>query len=252
MLDEYCNSLPEHAQIAMSMRLIEIALPLWEEYVKKHPDELANVNALITQGHRVHGGLAKIAESLPRSALHELQTMIAEKKDLNRSSSLKRYLATFMEPLTNPGWDDVLPLSVRLVFTAVWNLLTYVLYTQKNQEGETHIYIAVNQACDAILREKLLSQNDLESVIQEYKDYRGIAPVNSARETISQGDSQPFSSVRQMFPSMYSGEADAACPDCGSSDVQQEPVHIEFTRMHCNACGNDELCDVWQLDSWYR
>jgi hypothetical protein len=252
MLDEYCDSLPEHAQVAMCMRLLEIGLPIWEKHVGQHPDDLAKVNALITAEHRVHSGLDKVAASLPRSALHELQAMIDAGKDINASSSLKRYLATFMEPLTNPAWDDALPLSVRLVFTATWNLLTYLLYTKKNQEGETHVYVAVNQACDAISREQLLSQADLEKVLQEYKAYKGISLVNTAQAASMRKEGSVFPSVRQMFPSMYKGEAHAACPACGSSDVQEEPVWIEFTRMHCNACGNDETCDVWQLDDWYR
>jgi hypothetical protein len=51
---------------------------------------------------------------------------------------------------------------------------------------------------------------------------------------------------------MFKDRSCARCPECGSSNVTDEPVHIEFTRMHCNACGNDDLCDVWQLDDWYR
>jgi hypothetical protein len=251
MLDEYCNSLPEHAQVAMSMRLIEVVLPIWEKHVAQHPDDLAKVNALITAEHKVRGGLAKIAASLPRSALRELQKTIAAKRDLNGSSSLRRYLATFMEPLTNQAWDDALPLSVQLVFTATWNLLTYLLFRRKTKEDETHVYVAVNQACDAILREKVLSQDDLNRVLQEYKDYQGNPLVNSAREANEQKGDSGFPSVRQLFPSMYSNEIQASCPECGSSDVQEEPVGIEFTRMHCNACGNDDTCDVWQLDEWY-
>ncbi len=252
MLDEYCNSLPEHAQVAMSMRLIEIVLPIWEAHVAQHPDDLAKVNALITAEHRVHGGLAKVAASLPRSALHELQMVIAARRDLNTSSSLRRYLATFMEPLTSQAWDDVLPLSVRLVFTATWNLLTFLLFTQKTKEGETHVYVAVNQACDAILREKVLSQDSLDRVLEEYKDYQGNPLINSARKAKEQKDGSVFPSVRQLFPSMYKSETQPACPECGSSNVQEEPVGIEFTRMHCIACGNDDTCDVWQLDDWYR
>ncbi len=251
MLDEYCNSLPEHAQVAMSMRLIDVVLPIWELHVAQHPDDLAKVNALITAEHKIRDGLAKIAASLPRSALQELQKMIAAKRDLNSSSSLRRYLATFMEPLTNPAWDDALPLSVRLVFTATWNLLTYLLFKRKTEEGETHVYIAVNQACDAIMREKVLSQADLERVLQEYKNYKGNPIVSSAREANEEKGGSTFPSVRQMFRSIYRGEVQASCPECGSSDVTEEPVGIEFTRMRCIACGNDDLCDVWQLDEWY-
>ena len=42
------------------------------------------------------------------------------------------------------------------------------------------------------------------------------------------------------------------CPSCHSSDVRAEALWIEFTRMHCDACGNDDVCDEYQLSSWYR
>nr|MDO8088144.1 hypothetical protein [Candidatus Sigynarchaeum springense] len=252
MLDEYCKSLPEHAQVAMSMQLIEIVLPTWEKHVTEHPDDLARVNALVTEKHKIFGGLAKVAASLPRAAVNELKKMIASGRDLASSSSLRHYLATFMQPLTNPDWDGVLPEPVGLVFTATWNLLTYLLLRQKTKEGETHVYVAINQACDAILREKLLSQGELDRVLEEYRGFKGKPLVNSAREANKKEEGSTFPSIRRLFASMYSNEIQASCPECGSSNVSEEPLGIEFAVMKCHDCGNEDTCDVWQLDDWYR
>lgn len=48
-----------------------------------------------------------------------------------------------------------------------------------------------------------------------------------------------------MFASIYRNEIHASCPECGSSNVSEEPLGIEITGMHCNACGNDDTCEVW-------
>ncbi len=251
MLDEYCNSLPEATQVAMAIRLIEVALPAWETHVTEHPGDLERVNGLITKDHYVRGGAHQLVKVLPRVAVIELKQTITAGASLKANPILKGQLATFMEPLTIPAWDDILPSPARLAFTAVFNLMTFLLFRRVTQDNETHLYVAINQACDAIMQEKFLSQDELNRVLKEYEHLQGPPLVGNV--TASEPPSlEPQSlSIHTMFASSFR-EVPANCPLCGSRDISEEPVHIEFTQMHCNACGNDDLCDNWQLDDWYR
>jgi hypothetical protein len=111
--------------------------------------------------------------------------------------------------------------------------------------------VAVDQACDAILRERALPLVDLERVLDACRAHPAPPIVDTARDRDDSQGRGPFPSVQRMFASCRSDEIDASCPQCGSSDVSEEPLGYEFTRMRCAACGNDDTCDVWQLDEWY-
>jgi len=172
---------------------------------------------------------------------------------------MKGHMATFMEPITNPAWDDVLPLSTRLVFTSVFNVLAFLLMHRYTQANEPHIYVAINQACDAILRENFLSKDELETVLQEYKDYsHGLeGELLSADDQVKEVDTHdgpPPASVDAALERFLRAvqRKNPHCPKCGSHDVRETGGAYEFTSMRCDTCGNeDEMMDCWELDEWY-
>ncbi len=250
MLDEFCNKLPEATQVALAIRLIEVALPAWETHVTEHPGDLERVNALITKDHYVQGGAHQVVKALPRVALGELKDTIAAKANLKGNAILNSQLASIMEPLTLPAWDEIFPSPVRLAFTAVFNLLTFLLFRRVNEDNETTVYVAINQACDAIMQKKFLSMDELNHLLNEYEHVQA-PPLVGNTQPGDQPQQAPSFSIHSMFASSFR-DLPANCPLCGSRDVSQEPVHIEFTKMKCNACGNEDLCDDWQLDEWYR
>jgi hypothetical protein len=43
----------------------------------------------------------------------------------------------------------------------------------------------------------------------------------------------------------------AHCPKCKSINVRATGGWYEFTQMHCDDCGNDDLLDEYQLEEWY-
>ncbi len=249
MLDEFCNKLPEATQVALAIRLIEIALPAWEDHVTEHPGDLKRVNKLITQKHYVQGGAHQVVKQLPRVALHELKETIAGGANLKENSILKGQLATIMEPLTLSTWDGMLPAPARLAFTAVFNLLTFLLFRRVNEANETTVYVSINQACDCILQKEFLSLPELERVLKEYEHLTAPALVGNvnANEKLP---APPGLSVGGMFASCTK-QNPAHCPLCGSQDVSEVGGWYEFTEMHCNSCGYDQYCDDWQLDKWY-
>jgi hypothetical protein len=251
VLDEYCNSLPDATQVAMAIRLIEIALPAWETHVTEHPGDLDRINTLITKDHWVRGGAHQVVKPLPRVSLLELKRTIDAGASLKDNPILQSQFATFMEPLTIPAWDEIFPLPSGLPFTAVWNLLTYLFLRKVTKANETHVYMAINQACDAILQKQFLSSGELDHLLKEYEHFQATPLVDNVTESSPRSAECLSFSIETMFASSFR-KIPANCPLCGSRDISEEPVGIEFTRMHCNACGNDVLCDDWQLDDWYR
>jgi len=84
-------------------------------------------------------------------------------------------LATSMQPLTNAKWDITFTYSTRLVYTSIWNILTWLLLRKITNDNETHIYVAINQAADALMTEKIVTKNEIENILLGYKDEIRIA-----------------------------------------------------------------------------
>ena len=115
MLDEFCSKLSDKAQLAIALRLVRLALPVWAEHFARNPDAIEKVNALLGSKNTVEGGGA-ITAAFPEKALGKIERsfdkaageplpIVAMKKD----PVLWSPLATCTQPLTNPEWDAALP-----------------------------------------------------------------------------------------------------------------------------------------------
>lgn len=178
MLDTFCGSLSDEAQLRIALTFGKLALPVWEDYFIKNPAAIDQVNALISEANRVNGGLEKIDIEFPKRAIEKIERSLAaaKEKSANRpipmmksDATLSPMLATCMQPLQNPQWDSTLNQSVRLVFTLVFNMLVWILYRRKTDFNETHIYVAINQGADVLLREDIRSQRNINTILNEYE-----------------------------------------------------------------------------------
>ncbi|MBL8994834.1 MAG: hypothetical protein JNM63_15920 [Spirochaetia bacterium] len=169
MLDEYCRTLTDEAQVRLAIRLIRLALPIWENYLERSPGELEKIHALAGAVDPVKGA-SQVTASFPGTALLEVEKSLAEGKLPRENETLQGYLGTVVQPLTNPLWENTLTQSVRLVYHAVFNVLTFLGLHRSNASGETHIGVAINQACDALLREKRFTTDGLNAILLEYQN----------------------------------------------------------------------------------
>lgn len=177
MLDEYCKKLSDEAQLKIALRLCREALPIWEAYMRKDDKGLETLNALITEQTRVQGGLERIDNGFLERTLTKIEKsyFLAKKKNelplplMKLDVLLNPLLATSSQVLTNDKWDSMLTRSVRLAYTSVWNILVWILYRRKNDAGETHIYISINQAADALMLEKVMTVEQINALLMQYE-----------------------------------------------------------------------------------
>jgi hypothetical protein len=176
VLDEFLLTLSNEAQLKIALRLTRLALPIWQKYHAANPGKIAEVNNLVSDANRVDGAYKEISVDLPEKGLAEIESAYEDARARSKRPAtvmkehalLHPILFTFLGPLTNSFWDETLPNSVRLVFTAVWNILTWLIYRERNDAGETHIYIAVNQAADALHSENIMSFEEINVILMEY------------------------------------------------------------------------------------
>jgi hypothetical protein len=181
MLDTFCHSISDEAQLRIALTLGKLALPVWEDYFTKNPSAIDQVNALIGDANRVKGGLEKIDIQFPKRTLEKIERSLAAAKEISADSpipimksdaTLSPLLATCMQPLRNPQWDNTLNQSIRLVFTLVFNILVWILYRRRTDNNETHIYVAINQGADVLLREAIRSERNINVILNEYEQHK--------------------------------------------------------------------------------
>jgi len=242
-------ALPGAAQAAVAIALVKRCLPLWADHVRAHPDRLAAVSALFADGHRVRGGGTMIYPGLLAEIVARIEESLPAGAELRRDPIARSYLATLMGPLTNPGWDAALAPPARFVYTAVFNLLVALTYRRVTAAGETHVMVAVNHACSALRQGGVAAGDELDELVRAAA---ARVPADARDPLVTDAEAADDAPPDPYAPFLTALRREhARCPRCSSTQVREAPVGIEFTEVHCDACGNDELADEWQLDDWY-
>jgi hypothetical protein len=202
MLDTYCSTLSDEAQLKIALRLANIALPVWEKYHRENIIAMIKVNELIGGTNRISGAAEKLDAAFLRRALEKIQLSLDAAKEkspampvpqMKSDATLSPMLATIMQPLTNAEWDHLLPQSMRLAYTMVFNILIWILKRRRTPDNETHIYVAINQAADVLMTESIMSTEDINKILSEYKsDLRDPAEESAWENAFTVGRSEPM------------------------------------------------------------
>ena len=202
MLDDYCSTLSDEAQLKIALRLANMALPVWENYHKENIIAMIKVNELIGDKNRISGAAEKLDATFLRRALEKIQRSLDLAKEksstwpvaqMKSDATLSPMLATIMQPLTNAEWDGLLPQSMKLTYTMVFNILIWILKRRRTPDNETHIYVAINQAADVLMRESIKSTDEINKILSEYKsELRDPAEESAWENAFSVGRNEPM------------------------------------------------------------
>lgn len=160
MLQDYIGTLSEQEQCELAIKLIETAMPLWEEYAIKHP--LSYVDSATGTSHEVEKDLlAKAILMVEKSKGHPKWQKLIDPND--SILSLRRRFDDPILALQDEDW--VLPYPVQRIFYSVFNLLEWSIGDTQGSFGESVIYVAINQALDAIDKSGIATNSELRNII---------------------------------------------------------------------------------------
>lgn len=246
MLDEFLSKLSDEAQLQIAVRLIREAMPVWKNHLAQHPDDLEKINALIGPENKIAGAVGCIDADLPTRYLIKLEACYAASKNANdrpipamkADILLQPLFATIMQPITHAAWDTTLPYTVRLVYTSVWNILTWLLFRRSNDSGETHICVAINQAADALMTEKLKTVEEINAILSEYAEQKRADDEDAAWANVSapQGQGGGFS-TNEIYRKIS-----------GENIVKDAPKDVQVSEILRQM--RDEGKSYW--DEWYE
>ncbi len=163
-LSDFVARLPPKQQVKLAIHFCRLALPVWEEYAAHNP--LKYRDSVVGMEHTVE---KNILEKALEAAGDFIQKDAVEPFWAGKVPLLK-VRSTFDEPivaLQDSDWEP--PYVVARTIYAVYNLLQWLLGERGSIPGESLLYVAANQAIDALLEAKKNTVDELNAVLATFE-----------------------------------------------------------------------------------
>ena len=161
-LKEHIDNLPKDKQFDIAIRLTKLALPIWDKYAEKN--ELTYRDTVVGLQHSVDRAILK-------NTIDAVEKYISTNiinKAIIKNTDLLSLSSQFSDPIVAlQDLDWALPDEIEKTFYAVHTLLDSVLGKEKTVFNETTIYVTINQAIDALVSSKTITQEEIRKILYE-------------------------------------------------------------------------------------
>jgi len=163
-LTELVNNLEKKAQIELAIELIEIGLPIWENYNSENPIEYND--SVVGMYHKIDKNL--IAKSIKLLKKINGWNNFLAKKINNRK--IKILHDEIREPVVARQDDDFeIPIDVELILFSTANLIEFVMGKRISAFDENMAYVSINQSIDAITKNGILKYEYINEILMRSK-----------------------------------------------------------------------------------
>ncbi|MBK9700332.1 MAG: hypothetical protein IPO79_09600 [Flavobacteriales bacterium] len=145
--------------------MTKAALPIWDKYADKN--ELTYQDTVVGLHHSVD-------RQLLLKTINAVEQFVATniiKRTIFKNPDLLSSDRQFNDPivaLQDTDWE--LPYEVERTFYAVHNLLDAALDKEKTAFNETTIYVAINQAVDALASSNTMTEEEIRNILYNRKN----------------------------------------------------------------------------------
>ena len=161
-LQERIENLPEEKQIELSIKLLEIGLPIWTEFAQNN--KLEYTDTVVGMHHRIDENIVDKAISFAKVQFENKEGVL---KSFLRHRATKFIEQEFWEPITalqDLDWE--IPEPPKLVFYSAYNLIEKLAGKENSVLGELIIYVSINQSIDAIQRKGIISNEEVREIVK--------------------------------------------------------------------------------------
>lgn len=158
-LKEIVTNLDEQTQYKMALIFTQKALVIWDNYA--NGKNMEYVDSVVGVNHTVD---SSILDSTLQVIKSELKTPNSQ------AENIRKLLGEYTEPITalqDSDWE--LPNEVRLTFYSIKNLLTKISGQNTSSFNEPLLYVAINQAIDAIYTAKIMTTDEVKNIFDTRK-----------------------------------------------------------------------------------
>ncbi len=166
-LKKYSESLPKDIRFKVAIKLIKLALPIWENFADKN--QLKYRDTVVGLTHTVDKDILK--NSIDAVEIYLNSNKI--RKIIGGKSKLIEIRRQFDDPivaLQDADWE--LPDDVPKIFYSVYNLLDELLGKKKTAFDKSTIYVAINQAIDALDTSETLTVGEINKILDDVRNAR--------------------------------------------------------------------------------
>lgn len=158
-LKEIVTNLDEQTQYKMALIFTQKALVIWDNYA--NGKNMEYVDSVVGVNHTVD---SSILDSTLQVIKSELKTPNSQ------TENIRKLLGEYTEPITalqDSDWE--LPNEVRLTFYSIKNVLTKISGQNTSSFNEPLLYVAINQAIDAIYTAKIMTTDEVKNIFDTRK-----------------------------------------------------------------------------------
>ena len=167
-LSEFVHSLEEKNQVKLATDLIEIGLPIWNEYLSQNKIEYND--SVVGMYHKVNKGLLKKAVGIFKNNLKN-NGFVFKKTNKIR---LKLLLKEYSEPRVALIDEDFgLPKNVELIFLAGYYLTEFLTGRKQSSWDGNNTYVSINYSIDSITDSGIKTESEIKNILNEYKKTQG-------------------------------------------------------------------------------
>lgn len=160
-LTELVNSLEKKTQIELAIELIEIGLPIWENYNSENRIEYTD--SVVGMYHKVNKNLVEKSIKLLKK-INSQNNFLTNKINALKIKSLHNEIR---EPVVAREDDDFeIPIEVELILYSTSNLIEYVMGKTHSSLNENLAYISINQSIDAITKSKIKTFDQINEILK--------------------------------------------------------------------------------------
>ena len=160
-LHEFCAALSKKKKIECCIVLIELATPIWDDFVKNN--ELHYVDSVVAMEHEISCDILNRAIQAVKKYYKKPLILRAYYKG-NILNSIKE----FSEPITamqDLDWE--LPHPVERLFYSVYNLVDF--FNDKCKDADDSACISMDQSIEALVSSGIKTREEIKAILDFYK-----------------------------------------------------------------------------------
>ena len=159
-LKDFLSAISEKNQYGLSIKFLKLGLPIWDNFTSKSKN-LEYIDTVVGMHHKVSKKIIQRAMDIAT-------------KTINRPNSRTKKLIELKEEFIDPivalqALDWEIPKSAQLIFYSAYNLVESLTGRKATFNGDSIIFISINQSIDAITREKIKTFEDINNLLKENK-----------------------------------------------------------------------------------
>jgi len=160
-LQNFVSKLDDRQQIKLAVKLLDLAKETWLNFTDDPSKLLYAISAI--------GVLEDVDRQLiTRAILIARQELISKNSRAEEIDAISKEFRIHVAAIRDEDW--IIPHEIELILYSASNLIEGINSTKTNAQGESLIYVSINQSADALMKNRLKSVEQLNNLLINFEE----------------------------------------------------------------------------------